>query len=327
MCTAALRALRANRPDLRIVAVAKSWVADIIRHSPDIDSLLIYQHRRGILRLSDTIRITRTLKRENAAAAILFQTAFESALMAYLAGIPIRIGRKTDHRGPLINHPVVLDEEVLSRHQVHHYMAVTKSAVGSFSSPYDPVVTLSQHDRDHAGQLMKSISQAGPVITLAPGAAYGSAKRWPPERFSQFATLARESWNARLILCGGPGDMSLADDIQSGTNQPILSVAGKVPLLTQAALIEESDVCISNDSGLMHLAAALGTPVVALFGPTKPGITGPWGDDHQILHNPVPCAPCRHRECPTEHLCMRSISANHVLMTAAKIIEEKNETA
>ncbi len=322
LCTAAVKALRTSLPDCRITAVVKPWVKDVFLRSSAVDELIVYRHRRGPRRFLDAMALVRRLHQENFAAAVLFQTAFESALLPFLARIPVRIGRPTDHRRLFLTHSVALTQEEQRSHQVYHYLAVARRITGDVKQQFEPEVELSEVELEAARRWLGE-SASGPLITVAAGAAYGSAKRWLPERFAAFSDAAGDLWNARVVFCGGGGDLPVIDTIRRHCSRPVDVIAGEKPLPVQAALIAMSDVCVSNDSGLMHLAAAVGTPVVAIFGPTDSTATGPWGSGHRVLHEAVECAPCKYRDCPLNHECMRRITVEKVLSAVQKIFEAK----
>ncbi|MBN1356865.1 lipopolysaccharide heptosyltransferase II [bacterium] len=327
MCTAALHSIRRSRPDLKIIAVSKPWVSELFRHCPSVDQNIVYHHRNGLMRALDTASLCRTLHSHHPAAAILFQTSFESALAVFLAGVPVRIGQPTDNRRLFLTHPIKLTEAETRSHQVVRYLTVARAAVGTIPADSCPSVNLSDRDRRDAAALLKPLARNGPLITLAPGAAFGPAKRWPPDRFAEFIRRAQVDWRADVVICGGPGDGSIADRIIRDTGSSVVDLTRKASILVQAAVIEQSDLCVSNDSGLMHLAAAMNTRVVAVFGPTVPGVTGPWGNGHIILHEAVPCAPCRYRECPVDHICMTRVTVDSMILAAGEILGEKTESS
>ncbi len=321
MASAAVRALRLRCPDRKLVLVAKPWVADLYSRSTIIDAIIRHDHRRGPGRLIDLVSVVRRIRSERPAGAVLIQTAFESALMAFLAGIPIRTGLPTDHRGLLLSHPLHLDPSIRSRHLVEEYLAVVDAVFGPSSAPAPlPGVELSEEDRSRARDLIADC--ASPIrVALAPGAAYGSAKRWPPVSFGKLAGMLSRDLNAMVFLVGGAGELPIMNAIRRESGDTARIMAGQFDLMTQAAIIEACNVCVANDSGLLHLAAALDTPVIGLFGPTDASRTHPYGHRHRVLREPVDCAPCHRRDCPIDHRCMLRITPEHVFREIQNIIE------
>ena len=323
MSLPAIHTLKAKRRDISITAIAKPWVGDLLKADPAIDDLIIYTHRRGIKRLKDTYLLTQKLKKKSPDIAILFQTAFESAFVPWLARIPVRIGRPTDGRRFLLTHSVKFNLKMLQNHQTNFYIQILKSVVDIESEMKIPTPKLFLGDTHihSARQYIQEINPQGPLIAIAPGAAYGEVKRWPPERYADVAASVVSNWNATVIVCGSEGDQDLANIItNNGNRKNIYNLTGKIPLMTQAALIKMADVAIANDSGLMHVAYSVGTSVIAIFGPTRPEATGPIGDHHVVLHKPPDCAPCKLKPCPIENDCMKRISTREVLSAISNIL-------
>ncbi len=323
MCSAGIRALRENRPDLKIIGVMKPWVMDVLRNNPHLDEQWIYSPGRGIRRIGSFFQMVTRIRKYRPISCVLFQTSFESALIPFLAGIPQRIGMATDHRKRLLTH--IVPPIDICEHQVRRYLSIAEAVTGKAFLDYRPEVFLSSQDRSAASRFLGALPSGGPIIPIAPGAAYGSAKCWPPSKFAEFTQRVVDEWNARVIFLGSTGELETIHRIEAEHRCPIFIAAGQESLLTQAAIIESAHICIANDSGLMHLAAALGVRVIALFGPTNPSATGPYGDGHIVLHHPVPCAPCRHRICPVDHSCMNGISTMDLFMATKKIMRENFE--
>jgi len=321
MSSAAVRAIRSHCPNRKLILVAKPWVADLYSRSPIIDEIIRYDHRRGPGRVIDLAQVVTRIRSEGPAGAVLLQTAFESALMTFLAGIPIRTGLPTDRRGMFLSHPLRLDPSIRSRHLVEEYLAIVDAVFGPSSTPPPlPSVDLSEEDRARARD---QISGASPIrIALAPGAAYGSAKRWPSVLFGKLSGILSRDLNATVFLMGGAGELPIMNAIRRESGDTARIIAGTCDLMTQAAIIEACDVCVANDSGLLHLAAALKTPVIGIFGPTDASRTRPYGDRHRVLSEPLDCAPCHQKECPIDHRCMLRITPERVFREIQNIIEK-----
>lgn len=324
MSTAGLSALQQARPDLKITVLVKPWVFDVIRNHPAISDVITYGPKRGFRRLNDFRRIVSTIRERDFAAYLMFQKNFESALIGFASHIPIRIGTPTDYRGFLLTHTFVLPDPIRTGHQVRHYIALADFATGRTSSfDQNPSVFLTEEDESQARSFLQILPPGGPIIPISAGAAYGSAKCWNPEKFSEFIRRSVQSWRARVIILGDSSDAVIGRTIITNSGVEAFCVAGQYPIMVQAAIIRQAGLCIANDSGLMHLSAALkGVTSIAIFGPTKPAETSPYGQQHIILHKPVSCWPCQYRTCPLDHACMENISVED-LMTAVETVLRK----
>ncbi|RJQ19009.1 MAG: lipopolysaccharide heptosyltransferase II [Nitrospiraceae bacterium] len=327
LATPAIRAIRRAYPDARLSLLVKPWVSDIFKGNPDVDEIILYDERfKGI---AGKLKLARELRKKRFDAAILLQNAFDAALIAWLAGIPERIGYDRDLRGFFLTKAIPVTKEILSQHQVYYYLDLLKST-GIEAKEAHPYIFLTEDERQWAKNIVRA---NGPsplpqspypnprlLVGINPGATYGSAKRWMPERFAEVIRRTIDELNGNVIIFGSAAERGIADEIigklgtfdpEHGTN--ILNMAGKTTLRELAALIAECDAFITNDSGPMHMASALFVPVVAIFGSTNKTATGPFGEGHKIITKDLPCSPCMERECPEKHLdCMSAITSDEV---------------
>jgi heptosyltransferase II len=314
MATAGLDMLHVNRPDLKLVVLLKPWVLDVIKSHPAVSDVIVYNPGRFPSRIRDFHRMAGRIRSAGFSACIMFQNNFESALMGFVARIPLRIGRPGDWRRYLLTHPVQVPTGVLKRHQVEHYLAIAHDVVNASPAGYRPRICLTGQDREEADRFVENLPGGGPILPVAAGAAYGSAKCWPSASMERFLDAAVRRWNARVVFLGGEQEKTMSDGILSRATAGGFSMVAEYPIMVQAALVEKAGLCIANDSGLMHVAAALDSVVtIAIFGPTNPAMTRPYGDRHIVLHHKVSCWPCKHRVCPTDHRCMTTISVEDVL--------------
>ena len=328
----AIRSIRHAFPDAHISLLVKPWVSEIFKASPDINEIILYEDCfRGV---AGRLKLARKLREKNFDKAFLLQNAFDAALIAWLSGIPERTGYKRDGRGFLLTNAVPVKEDILKQHQVYYYLKLLQSA-GIEPADTQPYLLLTDSERQWARNLLSSrlSSDNGPLIGINPGATYGSAKRWPPERFAHLIIKIINEINGRVVIFGGPSEIEIADEIIKEINKlkiklkiekygsRIMVMSGKTNLRELAALISECDAFITNDSGPMHMASALLVPIVAVFGSTDKTATGPFGAGHKIITKDLPCAPCMERECPEGHLeCMTGISADEVFEAVKEII-------
>ncbi len=335
MTMPAISAIRRAWPEAHISLLVRPWVADLFRYSSDIDHIIYYDKRyRGI---TGRIRLSAILRKEHFTRAILLQNAFDAALIAWLARIPERTGYRRDHRGFLLSNAVPVEQDRPDKHQIHYYLDLVK-AIGVSQPLIQPFIRLSDKERKWASMQISSHfkTDSGPVVGINPGASYGSAKRWLPERFAEVIISVISDLGGKIILFGGPDELEIADEIITAINRikirnkiqstgsSIMVMAGKTDLLELASLIAECDVFLSNDSGPMHMASALCVPVVAIFGSTDSTATGPYGNCTRVISKNLNCSPCIKRECPEGNLeCMTAVSSEEVFEAVRDILPKK----
>lgn len=319
MSTPMIRAVRHNFPRAEIHVLAKPWVAPVFENSPDVDRIIPYdamgRHAaaRGILRLCGELR------GEGFDLAVLVQNAFEAALIARLSGIPRRLGYDTDGRTLLLTHAVPMTRRIKRRHQIDYYLGVLTGA-GLRTFGRETTLYISAAERVRAARILRKAGAAHTdgIIGLNPGAAFGGAKRWLPERFAELGRRLRSRRPARpVVIFGGPGEADLGDAIRREIGDGCINFAGRTTLREAMALIERCRLFVTNDSGLMHAADALRVPLIAVFGPTNHTTTSPSGSYSRMVRVPVSCSPCMKPECPIEaprrrHQCMRAVTVDRV---------------
>ncbi len=326
----ALDALRARFPRAEIVVLAKPSVSELYWHHPAVNRQIIYRpatEHRGPLGFAKLIR---ELRAEHFDAALLFQNAFQAAWMAWLARIPLRIGYDRDGRGFLLHDAVEPPLPAAYGHQVYYYLQLLFRA-GLIGKP-EPVeeirVRLTGAEEVWAARKLDALGLSGPrfLVGLAPGAAFGPAKRWLPERFGGLADRLIGALDADVLIFGSPAERTLADEIGSSMKHTPVSVAGDTSLRQLLALMARCRFIVTNDSGSMHLAAALGIPLVAIFGSTDERATGPLGTQVRIVKRDVACSPCGRRVCPIDFRCMRDITVEHVFRATLELVKRWNIT-
>jgi len=356
MTTPAVHSIRKNFPDAEITMLAVPWVADIFRMSPDVDNFFIYDKKQLYAgKVKGPLKLAKDLKPFGFDMAFLLQNAFEAALITKMAGIPIRAGYKRDGRGFLLTHGIVIKEETKKKHQVHYYQDMLAACgletgenhlrlpllegIQSWAEgfvdclKYQSPVSLEDLSRmaEFTGlpeiQAMNSQRINIPVIGFNPGAAFGPAKQWPVHKFGELAQLICEHYGESgcvIMVFGTDTDGTAAQKIRNispRTRYHVLDMTGKTSLRQAMALIKCCDAFITNDSGLMHVAAGLDTPAIAIFGSTDHIATGPYSDKSIIMRREIECSPCLKAHCPKGHLrCLESISAQDVYEGLAKML-------
>jgi heptosyltransferase-2 len=320
MTLPALGSIREGLPNRPIAILTKPWVADLFIGHPMVDEVILYESPGRHEGARGKWRLARELSRKRFDLAILFQNAFEAALLSFLARIPRRAGYNTDARGILLTQAVPVNGKVKKGHQVDYYRAMT-AGLGFPSTPSAPALPLPEAQKEEGGRILKSRSLQGErrLIGLAPGAAYGPAKRWFPERFAALADRFSRDWGARALVFGSGGDRETAARLVQSARTEVTDFTGQTTLGQAMGLIARCRLFVTNDSGLMHVAAALGVPVVAIFGSTDPVRTGPLGEKCRVVQKPLPCAPCLKTHCPKNRECLEKISVDEVYAAAGEL--------
>lgn len=315
MTTPAMGAIRSAFPEAEIVVVANPLVADLFRHHPYCDRVLVFDKKKTHRGLGGLLRFAAELRRERFDLAILLQNAVEAAVLAFLAGIPRRAGYRTDGRGLLLTHGVAVGEAERRLHHTDYYLTMLK-ALGIEGG--DGCLHLACTGEETA--LASATLGAGTFVAVNPGAAYGSAKRWIPERFAAVADRLAEEFGLRVVLTGGPGEAEIARDIAAAMKNAPLNLIGRTSVRQMMAVLSLCRLMVTNDSGPMHVAAAFGVPIVAVFGPTDHTTTSPLAETCRIVRREADCAPCLLRQCPTDHRCMEAITVEDVLTAARSLL-------
>jgi heptosyltransferase-2 len=314
MTIPAIDAISENFPNSKIVVLARPWVIPLLENHPAVDEVLPLVKGKGTLSdMVGFVRTARRIRRMGFDLAILFQNAFEAALLAYLGGVRFRLGYNTDGRGFLLSHPVMRNEEILNLHQVEYYLFILR-AMGWEAKPRDPSLFVAERDKKTIQSLLSSerIGEDHFLLGLSPGAVFGPAKRWPTERFATIGDWAFESWGAKALLVGSEEEKDICLAVSRSMKHMPLNLCARTTLGEAMALIERCQFFVTNDSGLMHIASALNVPMVAIFGSTDPVATGPRSEKAKIVRHPVDCAPCLKPECPDDYRCMLSIEPDEV---------------
>ncbi len=305
MSLPALAALRGRFPAARISILAKPWVADLYGREPVADEIILYSGQ-------SPWRIGRDLRGRGFDCAVLLQNAFEAAWIAWVARIPTRIGYKRDGRQLLLTRAVDVPKPgEIPRHERFYYLELLRRAGLIDALPESDAIRL-RRDRPLNGRR---------VIGVSPGAAYGTAKRWIPERFAEAAGKLAEARGASVALFGSKSERPLCEEVARGLGgHRVVNYAGETTLAQFIELASGCELFLSNDSGAMHIASALGVPTVAIFGATDDMTTGPTGANARVVREPVECSPCLLRECPIDHRCMTRVSAGRVVREALELL-------
>jgi heptosyltransferase-2 len=302
----ALRDVRRAFPQSQLTVMARPSVGGIYRAVPEVDALLDSRgHAADVASLRGAFDL-----------ALLLPNSFGSALVAWRAGLPQRWGYATDGRRLLLTRSCRVPDGVRGRSQVYYYRAMLEGLGVATEGPPDASLACPGPWRARGRELLGP----GEWIGVNPGAAFGTAKRWLPERFAAAAELVARRTRAGVAIVGGPSERPLAETIAAQLRVPARVLAGETTLADLVGVLAELRLLLTNDSGPMHLAAALGTPLVAVFGSTDWTETAPVGERTALVREDVPCSPCMLRECPIDHRCMTRVGAERVAAAALELM-------
>jgi heptosyltransferase-2 len=347
MATPALEQLARHFPETEIRILAREEVADLYISHPRVSGIIRFNRAEGMW------SVARRIKAADFDAALLLPNSHRTALEVFLARVPMRAGLAAPFRSLLLTHTIrPRPERVRMRkrspgevrrliqnpataqprpntraHHVHDYLHLVSKLFGADPTLIPPSVYVGDEEICRVVEKL-GLSPGKPFFAMSPGAQYGPAKCWPAQNFIETAKAVRKESGGTWLILGGNKDAQACDRIAQALNVAnpgaAISLAGKTNLRELMALLKSSRLLLTNDSGSMHLAAALGTPLVAVFGSTSPELTGPVSTDQQrvkVLQGAAPCSPCYLRECPVDLRCLRGISAEAAAQAALEALQ------
>ena len=312
MAQCLFKLLKQQDPFVTIDVLAPGWSMPLLARMPEVSDAMVMPMGHGEFGLLKRRCIGKNLRDKKYRQAIVLPNSFKSALIPWFAKIPKRTGWRGEMRYGLLNDLRVLDKNKYPL-MIEQFMALGLPANASLPKPYpQPELNISDVSRDQA-VLTFQLKTDRPVLALCPGAEFGPAKRWPEEHY---AALANEKINAgwQVWLFGSAKDQSVTEKIMALTDQRCVNLAGKTKLEEAIDLLSLARAVVSNDSGLMHIAAALQKPLIAVYGPTSSAFTPPLDEQAKIVSLSLTCQPCFQRTCPLQHhRCMRDLQPQRVL--------------
>ncbi len=310
----AIESIATNFPEADLWLSAAEWVKDLFSSDSRIAGVVPLPPKNDFRSMRAAARL---IKAQGFDTGVLLTNSFGSALLFSLAGIPKRWGYSGDGRTILLTKAVRNANRDAPRHQVHYYLDLV-SGLGLQTRAPELRLTVSDKREGQALRLLEAqgIDPRRPLVVLSPGAAYGPAKRWPAPRFAELASLFQKRKDAAVVIIGSPAESGLAAVISSALDPKPLDLTGRTTLPQLMGVVSGAHLFVSNDSGPMHLANALRVPVVAIFGPTDPAVTGPFERPAAVVKKDVPCWPCSYRKCPYDHRCMMRIEPEEVYRAA-----------
>jgi len=312
------RALHDAFPDAHLAVLARGPVADLYRAVPFVDEVVPYRRPKGWKRIGAFTDLVGRLQALRADTAVILPRSFGAAWTALLADIPRRIGYASSGREWMLTDAVTRDPSLLLTHRVH-YLQHLLTPLGITPTPEAPLLEVPPDDLASTDVLLAPLSDRRRLIGFNPGANYGGAKQWPEERYAELARELLTDEDVGIVLVGAPGDHPVCNRIVHAIGDPrVLDLSGKTTVCELAAVLDRCEYTVSNDTGAMHVAAAVDTPIIAIFGPTDPVTTPPYGERHTIIRELVECAPCLLRECPIDHRCMQRVDTERVLVACQR---------
>lgn len=303
MSLPALSAVRRAFPNAHLALLIKRELASLFDGAGWVDEVIPYQVGRGAAGLADRWRIVEAIRRRRFDLAIAFPNSFEAALWVALARVPRRAGFARDGRGPLLTDRVRPTAPIMEAHQVHYLLHMLKQTLGVDGEAQR--CALEPHEPHRAKmrawlERMRRRPQ-GKLVAIAPAAAYGPAKEWPAGRFAALIDMLAERFGAECVLVGALNERARCEQVAAACRHQPIVAAGETSVGDLVALMSLSDAFVGNDSGCMHVAAAVGIPTVGIYGSTRPARTGPLGPRTMTLYRQIECSPCLKRTCRFGH--------------------------
>ena len=323
MATPILSDLRKTYPNAHITAMCRSPICELLKEDPEIDELFCFSKSSGFGRRSERRNVIEKLRKGDYDLGILLTHSFSSAWWFWFGKVQYRLGYDCNGRKFLLTHSMPFPQNIQNQHLVATYKMLLEP-LGIPVSDTPPRLYLTSKELNDARTLLAQhgIPENALIVGINPGATYGSAKCWLPERFREVTERLLQDKEIYIVFFGDQATTSLVKEICTELPARVVNLAGMTSLRELSSLIDHCDVILTNDSGPMHIADALGTPIVAIFGSTSEIVTGPYRSG-TLIHKHVECSPCYQRTCPIDFRCMKRIEADEVYEAIVKIINAK----
>jgi len=330
MTIPALRQLRRLFPDAHITLATRAWAEGLFADSDFLDDLQVHEGSG----LRSVVQQVRQWRKRNFDLAILLPNSLETALVASLARVPLRIGYATDGRQVLLTHPLALPEWRESKHEVFYYLKIVaelewlvKQEQSFLNTQPDGSLEVSEARKSTARDFLRArgVREDNLLVALCPGSINSRAKRWPAERYAALADRLIDELGAQVLLVGSNAEAGVSQEVSGQMRNQPLTLTGQTDLAELVATLSLVDLLVTNDTGPAHIASALGRPTLVIFGPTNPLTTRPFSPLGEIVRKPPDCAPCMLRDCPIDHRCMTAITPADVFERARTLLIDKPE--
>ena len=321
MTIPAIRRLRDLFPGAKLSLLAPPLTASLFRGSTIFDD---------VVEAGSLLAQVRHLRKSRFDLAVIFPNSFKSALALRLGGVVRRTGYATDGRSMLLTDAVPVPVWKDHRHETLYYLHLVETA-GESTSPVspdevtEPRIDIATAELDRANELLerRGVERENPLVVVAPGSTNSRAKRWTAESFAEVCDRLRRDLAASVVLMGSSGDATVSRRVRELAGENITDITGETDVSTAAAILERADLLISNDMGLAHLAPAVGTETIVIFGPTNPVTTRPYSRKATVMTASVECSPCMLRDCPIDHRCMTRITPDAVFDQARRVLQNE----
>src|SRR5213595_1645914 len=320
MSVPAVRAIKTGRPDAHITVAVPSKIASMWKLVPEVSEIIPLPNK-------SLLATVRSIRRQSSFdVVILFPNSLRAALETWLTGIPRRVGHRGHFRSWLLNQ-IICQRETPGpiEHQADRYMRVARELGASVQDNWREALPRVRDISDGSGTVPLGDDRV--KLALSPGAEYGSAKRWLPQRFAEVAAAVAAKLSVQWILLGTPKDIAAGEMIARTLGHSCVNRVGETTLEQLIEELRECRLLLTNDTGTMHLASLLGVPTVAIFGSTEPRLTAPLGDRHIIVRHQVECSPCFLRECPIDFRCMKAVSVDEAINGVLVLLQRSAPSA
>ena len=317
LATATVRAIKAARPDARVTMMVNRGTEDVLSGNPDLDEIVVLD--KGSL--AAQWQLVAGLRRRRFDTVIDLTDGDRSAFLSWISGAPVRIGFNDEHRWRGRCYTEVVQPVPGVQHRIDRDLEALKPMSIQAGSK-DPQLWLTPEEANSADQLLDQlgVQRSQPMVILQPGARYWF-KAWPPERFAELADHLMSQYGCQVLIGGSDQDIELAQQIQQMAKSSPIIMAGRTTIKQFAAIAKKTALFVGSDSGAMHIASAVGTPVVALFGPSSPREWGPRGGPVEVLYKEIDCRSCFHPTCSRgEENCMRLIAVHEVFAASQRLL-------
>jgi heptosyltransferase-2 len=330
MTIPALRQVRRLFPQAHVTLATRPWAKGLFSGADFLDDLLVHEGSG----LRSVVQQVRQWRKRDFDLAVLFPNSLETALVASLARVPLRIGYATDGRQPLLTHPLPVPEWRATKHEVFYYLKIVaelewliKHEQTFLDTQPDGSLEVSSGRKSAARDFLRSrgvgVNAARPLVALCPGSINSRAKRWPTERYAALADRLIDELDAEVLLVGSAAEAEVSLEVSRQMRKQPVMLAGQTDLAELVGVLSQVDLLVTNDTGPAHIASALSRPTIVIFGPTNPLTTRPFSPFGEIVREPPDCAPCMLRDCPIDHRCMTAITPDDIFDRARGLLSDK----
>ena len=332
MSIPAIRQIRAAFPESFFALHTRKWADGVFGENELFDQLISFEPQGS--RMRTVIDQSKALRASSFDLVVLLPNSFESALTVALAGIPRRFAYRTDGRRILLTDSLPVPSWKSVRHESEFYLNLANFVISKMGGAHfalsdsSPLLKTSDEQKHAAIDRLKALglSTERHLIAIGAGSTNSMAKRWPVEYFAKLCDGFSSEFDAEVVLLGSSSEADVGKTLSELTKARVYDLTGSTDLPSAMAILDVADLFVSNDMGLAHISAGLGTRTLTLFGPTNEIATAPLGTNARFIREVVECSPCMLRECPIDHRCMLRLDPDRVFSIAAEMLRDRNES-